>query len=97
MATWECMQTVQVYPAGSAKYISCLAVSGSTLVGGSGSMTHSLDTVHDVQVWDLETLEPLHTLKQPVGEDVCALVEDGEEVWGAVEKDVVVWGRPGRG
>ncbi len=35
MATWACLQTVQVYLARSVQYIGCLAVSGPTLVGGS--------------------------------------------------------------
>ena len=45
--------------------------------------------------WDLETLQPLHTLRQPAGEDVSSLESDGGEVLGAVGKDVVVWGRRG--
>ena len=47
----------------------------------------------EVRVWDLETLRPLHTLRQPAGDDVESLVWDGREVWGAVGSQVVVWGR----
>ena len=97
MATWACMQTVQAYAAGSAQYIWCLpvAVSGATLVGGSCSNPYSDTKEHEARVWDLETLEPLHTLKQPAGQPVLGLASDGGEVWGAVWEDVVVWGRRG--
>ena len=47
----------------------------------------------EVRVWDLQTLLPLHTLRQPAGDDVRSLVWDGREVWGAVGSQVVVWGR----
>jgi hypothetical protein len=93
MATWACLQTVQAYPAGSVQYISSLAVSGPTLVGGSSSRLHS--PADEVRVWDLETLEPLHTLRQPAGDNVVWLVSDGGEVWGAVGEGLVVWGRRG--
>ena len=93
MATWACMQTVQAYAAGSAQFIFSLAVSGSTLVGGSCSVPHSVTEECEVRVWDLETLEPLHTLRQPVGQAVLGLASVRGEVWGAVGKKVVVWGR----
>jgi hypothetical protein len=93
MATWACVQTVQVYAAGPAQYIGSLAVSGSTLVGGSNSDPHSRTEEYEARVWDLETLEPLHTLRQPAGDHVCDLASDGEEVWGAGCQSVVVWGR----
>ena len=93
MATWACMQTVQAYAAGSAQYIMSLAVSGSTLVGGSFSVRHLLTEEYEARVWDLETLEPLHTLRQPAGRDVLGLASDRGEVWGVVGKEVVVWGR----
>jgi WD40 repeat protein len=95
MATWACVQTVQAYPAGSALFIFRLAVSEPTLVGGSFNLPHSATEEHEVRVWDLETLEPLHTLRQPAGQRVLGLVSDGGEVWGAVGTDVVVWGRRG--
>ena len=91
--TWECEQTVEAYAAGSQQFIEALAVSGSALVGGSDSFPHSASEAYEVRVWDLETMEPLHTLKQPAGRDVCWLVRDGGEVWGAGGKQVVVWGR----
>ena len=93
MATWACLQTVQAYAAGSAQYIRCLAVSGSTLVGGSSSFPHSLTEEYEARVWDLETLEPLHTLRQAAGQNVMGLVSNGGEVWGAVGLEVLVWGR----
>ena len=73
MATWACVRTVQAYAAGSAQHIECLAVSGPTLVGGSFSVPHSRTEEHEVRVWDLETLEPLHTLKQAAGNMVTGL------------------------
>ena len=95
MATWACLQTVQAYPAGSVQYISSLAVSGPTLVGGSWSRRLSPAEEYEVRVWDLETLEPLHTLRQPAGKNVVGLVSDDGEVWGAVGEELVVWGRRG--
>jgi WD40 repeat protein len=95
MATWACVHTVQAYAAGSAQFIKNLAVSGPTLVGGSNSYPHSRTEEHEVRVWDLETLEPLHTLRQAGGNFVGGLASYGEEVWGSVGKDVVVWGRRG--
>ena len=93
MATWACLQSVQAYAAGSAQYIVRLAVSGPTLVGGSYSKPLSHTEEYEVRVWDLETLEPLHTLRQAAGQCVVGLVSDGEEVWGAGGQSVVVWGR----
>ena len=46
-----------------------------------------------MQVWDLETLEPRHALRQPAGQDVAWLASDGGEVWAAIGREVVVWGR----
>ncbi len=94
MATWACVQTVQAYPAGSAQFIRSLAVSGPTLVGGSvSSLPYSRTGEYEARVWDLETLEPLHTLRQPAGRPVPGLASDGGEVWGVVGKELVVWGR----
>ena len=70
-------------------------MNGSTLVGGSCSYPPSRTEEDEARVWDLETLEPLHTLRQPAGQRVFGLVGDGDEVWGAVGKEVVVWGRRG--
>ena len=94
-STRACLQTVQAYPAGSEQYIGCLAVSGPTLVGGSWSRRLSPAEEYEVRVWDLETLEPLYTLRQPAGIDVSGLASDGGEVWGAVGEELVVWGRRG--
>ena len=69
-----------------------LAVAGSTLVGGSYAEPSSPLDRHEVRVWDLETLQPLHALRQPAGRAVRGLVSDGGEVWGAVGRRVVVWG-----
>ena len=66
---------------------------GSALVGGS--VGGSASEEREVRVWDLETLRPLHTLRQAAGEDVRSLECDGREVWGAAGSQVVVWGRRG--
>ena len=95
MATWACVQTVQAYAAGSAQFINRLAVSGQALVGGSYSVSPSRTEEYEARVWDLETLEPLHTLRQPAGQRVWELASDGGEAWGAVGREVVVWGRRG--
>ena len=97
MATWACVHTVQAYAAGSAQFIRSLAVSGPTLVGGSFSYPRSRTEEYEVRVWDLETLEPLHTLRQGAGNWVTGLASYGEEIWGSVGQDMVVWGRRGRG
>jgi hypothetical protein len=93
MATWACVQTVQAYAAGSVQYIRCLAVSGSTLVGGSWSDPRSHTEEYEARVLDLETLEPLHTLRPSAGQCKLGLASDGGEVWGAGGRYVVVWGR----
>ena len=89
--TWGCVQTVEAYPAGSGQWIASLALCGSALGGGSAGSSASEE--REVRVWDLETLRPQHTLRQPAGEDVESLVWDGREVWGAAGDQVVVWGR----
>ncbi len=54
--------------------------------------TFSISVENEVLVWDLETLEPLHTLIQPAGQAVWGLASDRGEVWGAIGDEVVVWG-----
>ena len=44
-----------------------------------------------MRVWDLETLECEHVLKQPDG--IWALVAVEGAVWGGVGAELVVWGR----
>ena len=97
MATWACVHTVQACAAGSAQCIRSLAVNESTLVGGSCSYPPSRTEQDEARVWDLETLQPLHALGQPVGLPayVYGLAGDGGEVWGAVGKEGVVRGRRG--
>ena len=96
LGTWACMQTLEAYPSTSEKFILRLAVNGSTLVGGSSGSCSSRSQKHEVRVWDLETLQPLHTLKRLASKhDVFSLFSDGGEVWGAVGQRVMVWGRRG--
>jgi hypothetical protein len=92
MATWACTQTVQAYATGSAQCIMRLAVSGTTLVGGSCTHPYSRTARHEVRVWDLDSLERIFTLRQPAGQPVSSLASDGVEMWGAVGVDIVVWG-----
>jgi hypothetical protein len=91
--TWECTLTARAFAEGSPQYIWCLAVSGAALVGGSESNPHSNAEAHEVRVWDLETLEPRHTLAQPAGKEVRWLTSDGGELWAAIGRELVVWGR----
>ena len=49
------------------------------------------DASPQVRVFDLETLECEHALRQPGG--VLALAAEEGEVWGGVLREVVVWGR----
>ena len=75
--TWACMHEVVVYPDGSPKSIFGLAACGSHLIGGS-SQYPSYETVeHELLVWDLVTLQPLHTITQPPGTEMCCVVSDG--------------------
>ena len=75
VGTWGCMQTVEAYPAEEDQCILALAVCGSALVGGSYG--GSASEVREVRVWDLETLLPLHTLRQLAGDNVESLLCDG--------------------
>ncbi len=77
MATWACVHSVQTYAAGSAQFIWSLAVSGPTLVGGSVSHPYLCTEEYQARVWGLETLDPLHTHRQPAGQIVCGLASDG--------------------
>jgi WD40 repeat protein len=89
--TWCLARMVWVYPKGSEYHIRRLAVCGSTLVGSSASV--SMAPEREVLVWDLKTLQPLHRFVLAAG--VWSLACDGREAWGAVGREVVVWGRRG--
>ncbi len=98
MATWACVQTMQACAEGSTQYMISLTVSGSTLVGGSWSNPLSRTEGYEarVTVWALDTLhELLCTSRQPADKNVLGLASDGQEVWGAIGEDVMVWGRRG--
>ncbi len=87
------MRTVQMEC--TLAYPSCLAVSGTKLICGSGDS--DLDEEHccfEVEVWDLRTLRCEHTLSQPKGSPVYCLatVDKHGMVWGGVGNEVVVWG-----
>ncbi len=75
------------------QYISYSTSLSIIWVGGSFSDLHSPTSCteeYEERVWDLETLEPMHMLWQSAGQCVFALASDGEEVWAAVGKEVVV-------
>jgi WD40 repeat protein len=96
MATWACVHTVEACGTWSDQFIGRLAVSGSTLIGGSYECSESSDPeVCQVQVWDLDTLESLHRLWIGDGYCVRCLLSDGDEVWGAIGREVVAWGLRG--
>ena len=90
--TWGCVQTVEAYAAASVQKICRLAVSAGSLVGGSASDPYSASEEYEVRVWELETLRPLHTIKQPAGKMVHSLAGDLLGVWGAVGNEILVWG-----
>jgi hypothetical protein len=90
MGTWAGLRTVEAYGGGTGLYPRSLAVSGPALVSGSSAVG---GLQGEVRVWALEDLEPVHTLRQPAGSAVRALLAADGEVWGAVGRDVVVWGR----
>ncbi len=62
-------------------------MSGSKLVGRSSSTQPASTQVYQVPVWVLDTLAPLHTLRQPAsaGQPVFNLASDGNEVRGAAD------------
>ncbi len=69
-----------------------LAVSGSTLVGTTEGFSESALVEYEVRVWDLATLAPLHTLKQPAGRMGEGLAVGGGEVWVVCGLELVLWG-----
>ena len=100
VATWECVLTVEAFADQDSdgwpprQYVCGLGVCGSTLVGVSSG--YSAREEYEVRVWDLETLAPLHALKQPAGRRIKGLASDGGEVWMACGEEVVVWGWRGQ-
>ena len=90
MGTWAALRTVEACGRGTGQYSKCLAVSGSHLI--IGTITCG-DQQGVVRVWSLETLELLHTLPQPNGSGVRALLAMRGDVWACVGRDVVLWGR----
>jgi hypothetical protein len=91
LGTWAALRTVEVYPRGADLYPRCLAASGPQLVVGSCSC--SGDARCEVRVWALEALDAQRALPQPAGDEVGALLALEGEVWAAVGKALVVWGR----
>jgi WD40 repeat protein len=92
LGTWAVLRTVAC---GQEQYHRCLAVSGSQLVSGSYTDHEFLEdppkSQGELQVWGLEFLDLQHTLPQPAGTDVSALLALLGGVWAGVGSDVVVW------
>ncbi len=94
LGTWAAVRTVEAYGRGGHQFVSCLAVSGSKLISGSGDRNRYIGVEpYEVRVWDLGTLECEHTLLQPAGAEVGCLAAGCGVVWGGVGEEVVVWGR----
>jgi hypothetical protein len=90
LGTWVVLRTVEVCRRRILRDPYSLAVCDSKLVIGASAYSCSQP---QVQVWDLDSLDLQHTLLQPTGENVMALLSVEEAVWAGVGKDVVVWGR----
>jgi WD40 repeat protein len=96
LGTWAALRMVDAYGRRTGQYPRCLAVSGSQLVSGSIA-SGDYGGQKEVRVWGLETLNLQHTLPQPAGANVWALLVVEGRVWAGVGSDVVVWGRGARG
>jgi hypothetical protein len=88
LGTWAGLRTVEAYGREERRFPICLAVSGSKLVSGSAGLEDRGQG--EVRVWGLAELDLQKTLRQP--HYVNALVAVDGEVWGGVEREVVVWG-----
>ena len=104
LGAWAALRKVEAYynrrpgvrpgPPGIGRQVPyALLVSGSKLVSGSvGRGGLRAGQQYEVRVWDLGTLECEHTLPQPAGAEVWCLAAGRGALWGAVGKEVVVWG-----
>ena len=96
LGTWAAITSVQACCCGApGQYPRCLVACGSTLISGSSGSSNGdadEDVQYEVRVWDAETMECRHTLRQAVGAAVWCLATVGGEVWGGVGSEVVVWG-----
>uniref|UniRef100_A0A7S0QFC2 Uncharacterized protein n=1 Tax=Cryptomonas curvata TaxID=233186 RepID=A0A7S0QFC2_9CRYP len=91
LGTWAALRTVQACAGKPWHPPVCMVVSGSQLV--CGLLLDSSQSQTGVRVWGLENLDLQHTLLQPSGEYVSALLAVDGGVWAGLECDVVVWGR----
>ena len=83
LETGACVATVECR--GLAGAAQSLAGVGAVLVGGTEGGR--------LRFWS--TKELVSASGQPAGGPVCALLEDGGELWGCVGRELVVWGRRG--
>ncbi len=81
LGTWAVLQILEAYQRGTGPFTACLAVRGSKLVSGSAANYGQ----RELGIWGLEALDLQHTLLQPSGKDVAALlamVEGCGLAWG---------------
>ena len=89
VGTWAAMASVKAYDMRSGQYPRCLAVSGSTLISGSGNFRHG--TQGEVRLWDVDSLICKHSVLEQVCADIWCLAAGGGAVWGSMGAEVVVW------
>ena len=90
VGTWAAMATMEAYDiVASGQYPRCLAVSGSTLISGSGSFRHG--TQGEVRLWDVDSLICKHSVREQVCADIWCLAAAGGAIWGGMGAEVVVW------
>ena len=70
----------------------------SHLVGCSAQdPSYDAELEHELLVWDIVTLQPLHKITQQQGCEMYCVVSDGSEVFASAGFEVVVWGCCGQG
>ena len=91
VGTWGAALMVATHDEDQCLFPLCLAVSGWRLVSGSVLKEVSRGRRAEMRVWDSTTLECKYTMPQPG--DVQCFASVGQEVWGCVGSEVVVWGQ----
>ena len=99
----SCLRTLRAFPTDSPRWVSCLATCCGCLWGGTGGAgagpgrlqadgrdQNDEVEVHEVQAWDLCSLEPVTAEPLLAGGPVSALLAISGEVWAAVGGRLVV-------
>ena len=94
--SWSVVRVLDSILTGDLQHIQSLAISGNNLVIGSASALHLSEQQRnenecDVRVLNMETFECEYSFRQPVGQDVLALVGTAGQVWAGVGREIVVW------